>query len=1269
MRKISITMKINVLAIILIFTGMTIYGQINPNTLLPNVSPPNPQAYQFMKYGEIPVNKYTGVPEISIPIYNIETKGLNIPIALTYHSNGIKVNEEASWVGLGWNLNTDMEVVQIVVGLDDFGYYKNRTLPDFGCMISGQAGGLSGTGVMSTCGTFFLGYDTDWNRTHPNCYLYPYYEAGTKDTEPDVFYFNMLGYSGKFTLNWNTGQFICMTDKNIKIQSDIDGLNNNDYGTPINFAITVPDGNRFQFRLKDQTKINVSYTASSEGGTTPSNVAVVNEKSSRVYKLINISTIKNDVIDFDYENVETSINGSITNAVSKNFPSINVADKNYVPDSGTGSNTIPSTAGYLTSYTATEQTYSYLKKIIYNDETIEFISTLREDLKEGKKLDKIVVKYKGNIVKSFVFNYDYFISNNLGYNWDSFLTYNNYTVNKTEAEITKRLKLLSFNDFSEKPYVFDYNTQSLPRKTSYATDYWGFYNGVNTNNSFFPDIYKFNIERGNEHYYYLRNNNNTPVLQYSLASTLNNITYPTGGKSIFEYELNSFNNFQAPTFNQGLPTAIGLSTVAMNNRPTQEAVLIEGGNTIFKISGLLSTAGCFPQYPEAYSSCYFRATYFKKELISYIKNNALLNSHLNSYGLKYVLGADLDFLDGNPSNLSLYNQFKGAIFGEYSGNIFTVTKTANVITDEFINKTLNIKEGIVIFDVNGGCGTYSPTLNNNWSQSSFSISYNDYKPLLAGESYGAGLRIKTVTSLAASGSRIPYSFKKIYDYQGGKLMSPLLYFNKTRMSSSMDKIIVVIDNSNLQYNNSIPLYRFETIRKSYYSNQSQSSARFIEQSLLEFCILCEAIITTDIFIGVKNELHSGSYIQPSSSASGKYVGYDKVTERYIDENTGTTPAGKGTEISYYTNNPDLGSTWNPSGGGGGIYTEINLPLVNVYPENGKIIQNEIYNQNSELKKQTFNSYFFSEEPCFFGMKMINTGVNIVYTSTLGLNPTSKYLIGVYPIKRGTSVLKKSVTKSFEQGNEIATQKDFIYDTNNQISKILETNSKQEIVETNVKYPYDFTSAFPGMIARNMINPVIEKITKVNDVPISLTRTDYKFINTSNPAYYFQNQYAIDKIKFSKSGTYNDIEDAVLFHNYDEYTNPVEVSKKDGTRVSYIWGYNGKYPVAKIENASWPTGDNQTLGLDIISPTLITAIRNTSNTGIEANLILSLNALRTSLPNAIITTYTYKPLIGVSTITDPKGDKMTYNYDQFNRLLNVTDKFGNILTENQYNYKQ
>ena len=87
---------------------------------------------------------------------------------------------------------------------------------------------------------------------------------------------------------------------------------------------------------------------------------------------------------------------------------------------------------------------------------------------------------------------------------------------------------------------------------------------------------------------------------------------------------------------------------------------------------------------------------------------------------------------------------------------------------------------------------------------------------------------------------------------------------------------------------------------------------------------------------------------------------------------------------------------------------------------------------------------------------------------------------------------------------------------------------------------------------------------------------------------------------------------------------------------------------------------------------ITNIQDISNLDIDMNsentLRSALDSLRTLFPNALITTFTYDPLIGITSITDTKGDRISFTYDTDGRLKNTIDKTGNILSENQYNYK-
>src|SRR5690606_37199928 len=85
---------------------------------------------------------------------------------------------------------------------------------------------------------------------------------------------------------------------------------------------------------------------------------------------------------------------------------------------------------------------------------------------------------------------------------------------------------------------------------------------------------------------------------------------------------------------------------------------------------------------------------------------------------------------------------------------------------------------------------------------------------------------------------------------------------------------------------------------------------------------------------------------------------------------------------------------------------------------------------------------------------------------------------------------------------------------------------------------------------------------------------------------------------------------------------------------------------------------------------LTAIKTHSagTTFNEANLTTALNSLRTAFPNAFVTTYTYKPLVGISTVTDANGRRETYQYDDFNRLYRVLNHEGLVIKEYTYHLK-
>lgn len=99
-----------------------------------------------------------------------------------------------------------------------------------------------------------------------------------------------------------------------------------------------------------------------------------------------------------------------------------------------------------------------------------------------------------------------------------------------------------------------------------------------------------------------------------------------------------------------------------------------------------------------------------------------------------------------------------------------------------------------------------------------------------------------------------------------------------------------------------------------------------------------------------------------------------------------------------------------------------------------------------------------------------------------------------------------------------------------------------------------------------------------------------------------------------------------------------MQKSNDIVESVIWGYNYNYPVAKIIGK----GYNDAVAQSGINMGVV------NNPSSEALLRTELNKLRL-LSGAMVNTYTYRPLVGVSSEADPRGRLNYYEYDNLNRL--------------------
>jgi YD repeat-containing protein len=147
-------------------------------------------------------------------------------------------------------------------------------------------------------------------------------------------------------------------------------------------------------------------------------------------------------------------------------------------------------------------------------------------------------------------------------------------------------------------------------------------------------------------------------------------------------------------------------------------------------------------------------------------------------------------------------------------------------------------------------------------------------------------------------------------------------------------------------------------------------------------------------------------------------------------------------------------------------------------------------------------------------------------------------------------------------------------------------------------------------------------------------------------------------KMAKSTGGNEFDVQVTYDLYDGKGNVLQITTKDGIVTSYLWGYNQQYPIAKVIGATY----EQAIGFVDMS---VINNPNVSDNALRTELAKIRNGLVSS--NAMVSTYTYAPLIGMTSETDPNGRTTYYEYDPFGRLMHLRDSKNNILKKYCYNY--
>lgn len=435
--------------------------------------------------------------------------------------------------------------------------------------------------------------------------------------------------------------------------------------------------------------------------------------------------------------------------------------------------------------------------------------------------------------------------------------------------------------------------------------------------------------------------------------------------------------------------------------------------------------------------------------------------------------------------------------------------------------------------------------------------------------------------------------------------------------------------------------------------------------------------TNGVTQGVLLQAFTSNSVMPACNNKGNHIGYSEVVEKYSN----------GGYIRYVYSNFDNGyldekpensiqqrlfySPFNSREEDRG-----NLISKEVFDSSGKRIQKEIF----EYEKHLSNSF----------VKNINFTAD-VFCSTYRLVTCTAYKTYTY-----SNLLKNTKNVSYLLNDSVIKEFSYTYDPNYPIIISEETmNSQGNKLKTLYTYPFNlYFNYLPNSTTQITSSKLVDMTSTLYSTCINMTSSNFlgkpieitKYLNNdvieSKLIVYGKhgNDFLPDSIL--TLGTTNPISGFLRFgtpyfgayrdyryelnplssYKYDSRSNIIQFIK-GGYTTSYLWSYSASYPVAKIEGLSYSEVS------DILNPGLISYISTSyvpDNNGILAGLYTN-STLQAKKP--LISTYTYRPMVGILTSTDSRGLTTTYTYDTYNRLISIIGPDGKILEKIDYHFAQ
>jgi hypothetical protein len=496
--------------------------------------PPAPNAAAIVKYGAVSLNKNTGAPNITIPLFTLKGHKTAVDVSLNYSSTGIKVDEIASRTGMGWVLKAGGVITRTVRGWAD----ETHTRKEPWAAIDMNWQTFQFMKEVSDA-TFYNGVDA----------------------EPDLFSFNFPGGSGSFI--FGGGMTIVQNPvSNYKIYYNFSS-------TDWNFKIVSASGTEYQFGGTDRVEKTkrISNCAKS-----------FDDYITTAWYLKKIIGQNGDVIEFSYQPLNYQYETGLSQSMTYDWPIKEIEGPlDCFPQTPCSNNAIANTSPTCINKTLTQGVV--LKEILCypTNQKIHINYTDRQDCSDMLVSTIALTDINtATATKQFSFGYNTVTSSG-AYQGET-----EYGVDKTPYLTT----LTESGGASSLTHNFVYNDAAArPKRLSYSQDHWGYFNGKN-NSNLLPkpmNTDPFYISR-----FPNANANREADAVYASKGMLSKIAYPTGGIDTIIYESNKYG--ASNTINLLHTFSCDVTGPAFNTEATRtHGFGIQGQSQIIDLSVVVTT--------------------------------------------------------------------------------------------------------------------------------------------------------------------------------------------------------------------------------------------------------------------------------------------------------------------------------------------------------------------------------------------------------------------------------------------------------------------------------------------------------------------------------------------------------------------------------------------------------------------------------------------------------------------------------------------------------